>query len=60
MTATEERRNNPKLSGQMEEYFTNHAIFPEIAGEFPFQKPTVWEVVVFGRDEILPNDEFRR
>jgi len=40
MTATEERRNNPKLSGQMEEYFTNHAIFPEIAGEFPFQKAT--------------------
>ena len=36
MTTTEERGNNPKLSGQMEEYFTNHAIFPEIAGEFPF------------------------
>ena len=40
MTTTEERGNNPKLSGQMEEYFTNHAIFPEIAGEFPFQKAT--------------------
>jgi len=43
----------------MEIYFINPD-FPEIAGEFPFQKPTVWEVVVFGRDEILPNDEFRR